>query len=68
MFLFAAACVVSWKPRTSGKCLMVTLHDSPQLVEEARRVGIRGVCPKTDIECVVDGVTTVLDNKLYFKN
>jgi DNA-binding NarL/FixJ family response regulator len=48
--------------------LMVTLHYSPQLAEEARKIGIRGICPKTDIKCVVEGVTTILNNKPYFKN
>jgi DNA-binding NarL/FixJ family response regulator len=52
----------------STPILMVTLHHSPQLAEEARKVGIRGICPKSDIECVVEGVTTVLDNKSYFRN
>ncbi len=48
--------------------LMVTLHHSAQLAAEARKVGIRGICPKSDIECVVEGVTTVLKNRPYFKN
>ncbi len=52
----------------STPILMVTLHHSPQLAEEARKVGIRGICAKADIECVVEGVTTILDNKSYFKD
>ena len=48
--------------------LMVTLHHSAQLAEEARKVGIRGICHKSDIECVVEGVATVLGNRPYFKN
>ena len=52
----------------STPILMVTLHHSPQLAEEARKIGIRGLCAKTDIGCVVEGVTTILDNKPYFKN
>jgi DNA-binding NarL/FixJ family response regulator len=52
----------------STPILMVTLHHSPQLAEEARKAGIRGICPKADIGCVVEGVTTILDNKSYFKN
>jgi hypothetical protein len=42
--------------------------DSPQSAEEARKVGIRAICPKSDIECVVEGVTTNLDSKSYFRN
>jgi len=48
--------------------LMVTLHDSTQLAEEARKVGIRGLCAKADIDCVVEGVATVLEKGSYFKN
>jgi DNA-binding NarL/FixJ family response regulator len=48
--------------------LMVTLHHSPQLSEEARKVGIRGICSKADIDCLVEAVTTILDHKSYFKN
>jgi DNA-binding NarL/FixJ family response regulator len=52
----------------STPILMVTLHHSAQLAEEARKVGIRGMCPKSDIDCVVEGVATVLENRPYFKN
>jgi DNA-binding NarL/FixJ family response regulator len=64
--LEAAKQITSRSPSTP--ILMVTLHDSPQLTKEARKVGIRGICPKADIECVVEGVTTILNNKSYFKN
>jgi DNA-binding NarL/FixJ family response regulator len=64
--LDAAKQITSCSPTTP--ILMVTLHHSPQLAEEARKVGIRGISPKADIERVVEGVTTILDNKSYFKN
>jgi DNA-binding NarL/FixJ family response regulator len=64
--LEAAKQITSLSPSTP--ILMVTLHHSPQLAEEARKVGIRGICPKADIGCVVEGVTTILDNRSYFKN
>jgi DNA-binding NarL/FixJ family response regulator len=64
--LDTAKLITSRSPKTP--ILMVTLHHSPQLAEEARKAGIRGICPKADIECVVEGVTTILDNKSYFKN
>lgn len=64
--LDAAREITSRSPSTP--ILMVTLHDSPQLAREARKVGIRGICPKTDIECVVGGVTALLENKSYFKD
>lgn len=46
--------------------LMVTLHASSQLAEQARRIGIRGVCSKTDIKCVVEGIEAILQDKPYF--
>lgn len=64
--LDAAKQITSRSPKTP--ILMVTLHYSPQLAEEARRIGIRGICAKADIECVVEGISTILDNKSYFKN
>jgi len=48
--------------------LMVTLYLSKQLSEEARRVGIRGACAKTDIGCVVDAVGALLREETYFPN
>ena len=61
--LDAAKEITSRSPGTP--ILMVTMHDSPQLAEEARRVGIRGICSKADIECVVEGVAAILHNKPY---
>jgi DNA-binding NarL/FixJ family response regulator len=58
--------IVSRSPDTP--ILMVTLHHSAQLAEEARKVGIRGICAKSDIDCVVEGVARVLEKKSYFKN
>jgi DNA-binding NarL/FixJ family response regulator len=64
--LDAAKQITSRSPTTP--ILMVTLHHSPQLAEEARKVGIRGICSKADMEMVVEGVSTILDNQSYFKN
>jgi hypothetical protein len=47
---------------------MVTMHASPQLAHQARRVGIRGVCGKAHIKCVVEGVEAILQDKPYFQN
>jgi DNA-binding NarL/FixJ family response regulator len=46
--------------------LMVTLHVSPQLEDQAKRVGIRGACNKGNIQCVVDGVDTLLHHGTYY--
>jgi DNA-binding NarL/FixJ family response regulator len=46
--------------------LMVTLYLSKQLSDEARKVGIRGTCAKTDIGCVVDAVGALVGGETYF--
>ena len=49
--------------------LMVTMHaSSPQLVDAARKAGIRGVCAKSDVACLIEGLSTVLVNRPYFPN
>ena len=39
--------------------LMVTLHMSPQLQSQARKIGIRGACDKNNVNCVIDAVDTL---------
>ena len=46
--------------------LMVTIHLSKQLAEEARRVGIRGACAKTDVGSIVEAVDALLHQGNYF--
>jgi len=46
--------------------LMVTIHLSNQLAEEARKVGIRGVCSKSDVGSIVEAVDTLLHDGSYF--
>jgi two-component system, NarL family, invasion response regulator UvrY len=46
--------------------LMVTVHLSRQLAEEARKVGIRGACAKTDVGSIVEAVDAVLHKGTYF--
>ena len=46
--------------------LMVTIHLSRQLAEEARRVGIRGACAKSDVGSIVKAVDTLLHQGTYF--
>ena len=64
--LDAARRIVDLSPKTP--ILMVTIHLSKQLSEEARRVGIRGTCPKGNIHCVVDAVGALLRHETYFPN
>jgi DNA-binding NarL/FixJ family response regulator len=48
--------------------LMVTMHTSSHLAQEARKVGIGGLCGKSDIRCVVDGIDALLQGKRYFQS
>src|ERR1700676_5185573 len=48
--------------------LMLTLHMSPQLAEQAKRIGIRGACDKGNIHCVVEGIDTLLHHGTYYRN
>ena len=64
--LDAARRIVDLSPKTP--ILMVTIHLSKQLSEEARKVGIRGTCAKGNIHCVVDAVGALLRHETYFQN
>jgi DNA-binding NarL/FixJ family response regulator len=64
--LDAARQIVHQSPDTP--ILMVTIHMSKQLSEEARKVGIRGTCAKGNIHCVVDAVGALLRHETYFQN
>jgi|HubBroStandDraft_2_1064218.scaffolds.fasta_scaffold00363_3 DNA-binding NarL/FixJ family response regulator len=46
--------------------LMVTIHLSRQLAEEARKVGIRGACAKSDVGSIVEAVDALLHEGTYF--
>jgi len=46
--------------------LMVTLHMSPQLEDQARKIGIHGACDKGNTNCVVEGVDTLLHHGTYY--
>lgn len=46
--------------------LMITIHLSPQLADEARKAGIRGACAKTDVGSIVEAVNTLLNAGTYF--
>jgi DNA-binding NarL/FixJ family response regulator len=46
--------------------LMVTIHLSTQLADEARKAGIRWVCLKSDVGSIVGAVDAVLHQRTYF--
>lgn len=39
---------------------------SDQLANEAKKIGVRGACSKSDIGCVVEAVETLLQNGTYY--
>jgi len=46
--------------------LMVTIHLSKQLTDEARKAGIRGACAKSDVGSIVEAVDALLHSRTYF--
>jgi DNA-binding NarL/FixJ family response regulator len=46
--------------------LMVTIHLSKQLAQEALKAGIKGVCAKSDLGSIVDAVNALLHEGTYF--
>jgi DNA-binding NarL/FixJ family response regulator len=62
--LEAARIIAQQSPETP--ILMVTLYLTNQLSEEARKVGVRGACAKTDLHRLVDGVEALLREETYF--
>jgi DNA-binding NarL/FixJ family response regulator len=48
--------------------LMVSVHMSDQLANEAKKIGVRGACAKSDIGCVVEAVEKLLQNGTYYQS
>jgi len=46
--------------------LMVTVDPTRQLESEARKAGVRGLCPKAQIRSLVDAVRTMLKGRTNF--
>jgi DNA-binding NarL/FixJ family response regulator len=46
--------------------LMVTVFWSPQLCDEARKAGLKGVCSKSESEHILEGIETLLRGETYF--
>jgi DNA-binding NarL/FixJ family response regulator len=51
---------------TSVPILLVTLYLSEQLNNEAKKVGIRGACPKEQAGSVTHGIEALLRDDTYF--
>lgn len=46
--------------------LMVTIHLSRELEEQAQRAGVRGACAKSDVGSIVQAVDALLHQQTYF--
>lgn len=49
-----------------AKILMVTFFTSAQLIHEAKRAGIRGLCSKTNTDCITEAIDALLQGQTYF--
>jgi DNA-binding NarL/FixJ family response regulator len=47
--------------------LMITTDPWTELEREAKRAGIRGMCAKDEMHCLVDAIDTLLRGKTYFR-
>ncbi|GAC1670214.1 MAG: hypothetical protein NVS9B4_26210 [Candidatus Acidiferrum sp.] len=48
--------------------LMVTVFASQQLADEAKRAGVRGFCTKTESDCIIEAIETLLRGETYFSH
>ena len=48
--------------------LMLSIHLPGQLAVEARKVGIKGACPKSEMWCLPDAIRALLRGETYFPN
>lgn len=63
--LEAARAIHSVSPKTP--VLILSVHKSKQLIEEARRIGVRGYVTKEDaVQNIVQAVDTVLQERTFF--
>jgi DNA-binding NarL/FixJ family response regulator len=46
--------------------LLLTVYSSDELVMKARQVGIKGVCPKSEMWRVLDAIDALLAGSMYF--
>lgn len=64
--LQAAKNIIQQSPGTV--ILMLTAHTTAQLMEEAKKIGIKGFCIKNRIGCILDAVSALLEGETYFPN
>ena len=54
------------KEYPNANILMLSIHLPGQLAVEARRVGIKGACPKSEMWCLPDAIRALLRGETYF--
>ena len=50
----------------NARILMLSVHLPGQLAAEARKVGIKGACPKSEMWCLPDAIRSLLRGETYF--
>jgi DNA-binding NarL/FixJ family response regulator len=56
------------KEYPNANILMLSIHLPGQLAVEARRVGIKGACPKSEMWALPDAIRALLRGETYFPN
>ena len=54
------------KEHPGAPILMVTIDPSQELEAEAKKAGIRGLCKKSDMKCLLVAIEAVLSGRTYF--
>jgi DNA-binding NarL/FixJ family response regulator len=54
------------KEHPEAPILMVTVDPSNQLEEEAKKVGIKGLCRKSDLDSLFAAIEALIEGKTYF--
>ncbi len=54
------------KEHPNAAILMLSVHLPGQLAVEARNVGIKGACPKSEMWCLPDAIRALLRGETYF--
>lgn len=62
--LEAARRIIEHNPNTA--ILMLSIDMSEELASEAKKAGVKGLCPKTQIMCILDAVNALVKGKTYY--
>jgi DNA-binding NarL/FixJ family response regulator len=62
--LKASKMILSRRPNAA--IMMVTVFSSDQLAEEARKAGLKGLCTKSEANCILEGIARLLRGETHF--